>query len=177
MFYVRQAYPTLGSSVSADLWSLAHGIARQESSYDPYAISHAGARGMMQLMTGTAREQAGKLGVGFDSYKLISDPDYNVMLGSAYFARMLNNWDGSVPLAVAAYNAGSGNVRKWINRYGDPRSNVDMLKWIEAIPYGETRAYVQRVIENSVVYDSMRSTTPQQTAVHVSRYLGKDRPS
>ena len=176
MFYVRQAYPTLGSSVSADLWSLAHGIARQESSYDPYAISHAGARGMMQLMTGTAREQAGKLGVGFDSYKLISDPDYNVMLGSAYFARMLNNWNGSVPLAVAAYNAGSGNVRKWINRYGDPRSNVDMLKWIEAIPYGETRAYVQRVIENSVVYDSMRSTTPQQTAVHVSRYLGKDRP-
>jgi soluble lytic murein transglycosylase len=176
MFYVRQAYPTLPTSVSGEIWSLAHGISRQESSFDPYAVSHAGARGMMQLMTGTAREQAGKMGVGFDSYRLISDPSYNVLIGSAYFNRLLNNWGGSVPLAVAAYNAGSGNVRKWINRYGDPRGQVDMLKWIEAIPYTETRAYVQRVIENSVVYDSLRSNQPQQTAVHVSRYLGKDRP-
>ena len=108
MFYVRQAYPTLGGSVPADLWSLAHGIARQESSFDPYAVSHAGARGMMQLMPGTAREQADKMGVGYDSYRLISDPNYNVMLGSAYFRRMMNIWDGNVPLAVASYNAGSG---------------------------------------------------------------------
>jgi soluble lytic murein transglycosylase len=177
MFYVRQAYPTLNASVSGDLWSLAHGISRQESSFDPYAISHAGARGMMQLMTATAREQAGKMGVGYDGYRLISDPGYNVMIGSAYFRRMLNTWRGSVPLAVAAYNAGSGNVSKWIRQYGDPRSQVDMLKWIEAIPYVETRAYVQRVIENSVVYDSLRSTQPQQSALHVSRYLGKDRPA
>nr|NUR37835.1 transglycosylase SLT domain-containing protein [Sphingomonas sp.] len=176
MFYVRQAYPTLPTSISGEIWSLAHGISRQESSFDPYALSHAGARGMMQLMTGTAREQAGKMGVGFDSYRLISDPSYNVLIGSAYFNRLLNNWNGSVPLAVAAYNAGSGNVRKWIDRYGDPRSQVDMLKWIEAIPYTETRAYVQRVIENSVVYDSLRSNQPQQTAIHVSRYLGKNRP-
>jgi soluble lytic murein transglycosylase len=178
-FYVRQAYPTLSASVSGELWSLAHGISRQESSFDPYAVSHAGARGMMQLMTGTAREQAGKLGVGFDSYRLISDPNYNVMIGSAYFKRLLDNWDGSVPLAVAAYNAGSGNVRKWVDRYGDPRSQVDMLKWIEAIPYTETRAYVQRVIENSVIYDAIRSSSAgaQQTAIHVSRYLGKDRPA
>jgi soluble lytic murein transglycosylase len=176
MFYFAQGYPTLPASVSGNVWSLAHGIARQESSFDPYAVSHAGARGMMQLMTGTAREQAGKMGVGYDSYRLISDPNYNVMLGSAYFQRMLNNWDGSIPLAVAAYNAGSGNVRKWINRYGDPRGQVDMLKRIEAIPYTETRAYVQRVIENSVVYDSMRGGTAQRQAMHVSRYLGKDRP-
>ena len=176
MFYVRQAYPTLPASVSGELWSLAHGISRQESSFDPYAVSHAGARGMMQLMTGTAREQAGKMGVGYDSYRLISDPSYNVMIGSAYFQRMMNIWGGSVPLAVASYNAGSGNVGKWVRQYGDPRSQVDVLKWIEAIPYTETRAYVQRVIENSVVYDSMRSTQPQQTAVHVSRYLGKNQP-
>ena len=176
MFYVRQAYPMLSSSVSPGLWSLAHGISRQESSFDPYAISHAGARGMMQLMVGTAREQAGKSGVGFDSYRLISDPNYNVMLGSAYFQRMLNIWNGNVPLAVASYNAGSGNVGKWVRQYGDPRSQVDVLKWIEAIPYTETKAYVQRVIENSVVYDSMRSQQPQQTAFHVSRYLGKSRP-
>jgi soluble lytic murein transglycosylase len=176
MFYVRDAFPTLSASVSPGLWSLAHGITRQESSFDPYAVSHAGARGMMQLMTGTAREQAGKMGVGYDSYRLITDPGYNVMIGSAYFQRMLNMWNGSVPLAVASYNAGYGNVRKWINRYGDPRSQVDMLKWIEAIPYVETKAYVQRVIENSVVYDSMRGP-PQQAALHVSRYLGKDRPA
>jgi len=176
MFYVRQAYPTL-PSVSSDIWSLAHGISRQESSFDPYAVSHAGARGMMQLMTGTAREQAGKMGVGYDSYRLISDPNYNVMLGSAYFQRMLNIWNGSVPLAVASYNAGSGNVGKWVRRYGDPRSQVDMLKWIEAIPFVETKAYVQRVIENSVVYDSMRGAGSQQTAVHVSRYLGKNGPA
>jgi soluble lytic murein transglycosylase len=177
MFYVKQAYPSLPSSVSTGIWSLAHGITRQESSFDPYAVSHAGARGLMQLMTGTAREQAGKMGVGYDSYRLTSDPSYNVMIGSAYFNRLLNNWNGSIPLAVAAYNAGSGNVRKWIDRYGDPRGQVDMLKWIEAIPYTETRAYVQRVIENSVVYDSLRSSQPQQTAIHVSRYLGKDRPA
>jgi soluble lytic murein transglycosylase len=176
MFYVRQAYPTLNASVSSGLWSLAHGISRQESSFDPYAVSHAGARGMMQLMTGTAREQAGKMGIGYDSYRLISDPAYNVMIGSSYFQRMLNIWNGNVPLAVASYNAGSGNVGKWVRRYGDPRGQVDVLKWIEAIPFTETRAYVQRVIENSVVYDSMRAQQPQRTAIHVSRYLGKDRP-
>jgi soluble lytic murein transglycosylase len=176
MFYVRQAYPTLPAAVSSNLWSLAHGISRQESSFDPYAVSHAGARGMMQLMTGTAREQAGKMHVSYDSYRLISDPSYNVMLGSAYFQRMLNIWDGNIPLAVASYNAGSGNVSKWVRQYGDPRGRVDVLKWIEAIPFTETRSYVQRVIENSVVYDSMRGGQSPQTAMHVSRYLGKNRP-
>jgi len=176
MFYVRQAYPTLPVSLSGNVWSLAHGITRQESSFDPYAQSHVGARGMMQLMPGTAREQAGKMGVGYDSTRLYTDPSYNVMLGSGYFQRMLNMWDGNVPLAVASYNAGYGNVRKWVDRYGDPRGNVDVLKWIEAIPFMETKGYVQRVIENSVVYDSMRSGSPQQTSFHVSRYLGKNRP-
>jgi soluble lytic murein transglycosylase len=175
-FYVRQAYPTLSASVSSSLWSLANGISRQESSFDPYALSHAGARGMMQLMPGTAREQAGKMGIGYDGYRLITDPSYNITIGSAYFQRMLNIWDGNVPLAVASYNAGSGNAGKWVRRYGDPRGNVDVVSWIEAIPYDETRGYVQRVIENTVVYDSMRATQPQQTAVHVSRYLGKAQP-
>lgn len=175
-FYVRQAYPTLSASVASNLWSLTHGISRQESSFDPYAYSHAGARGMMQLMVGTARDQAGKLGVGFDSYKLLSDPNYNVMLGSAYFQRMLNLWNGNVPLAVASYNAGSGNVSKWIRQYGDPRGQVDVIGWIEAIPFDETRGYVERVIENTVVYDSLRGGQQQQTALHVSRYLGKDQP-
>jgi soluble lytic murein transglycosylase len=175
-FYYRQAYPMLSASLSSNIWSLAHGISRQESSFDPYAVSHAGARGMMQLMVGTARDQAGKMGVGFDSYRLLTDPSYNVMLGSAYFQHMLDVWNGNVPLAVASYNAGSGNVGKWVRQYGDPRGAVDVVGWIEAIPFNETRGYVQRVIENSVVYDSMRGVQPQQTALHVSRYLGKDQP-
>ena len=98
------------------------------------------------------------------------------MLGSAYFQRLLNMWGGNVPLAVASYNAGAGNVRKWINAYGDPRGNVDVLKWIEAIPFMETRGYVQRVIENSVVYDSMSAQGRPRSAMHVSHYLGKSRP-
>lgn len=175
-FYVRQAYPTLSTSVSNSLWSLAHGITRQESSFDPYAVSHAGARGMMQLMVGTARDQADKMNVGFDSYRLITDPNYNVTLGAAYFQHMLDIWGGNVPLAVASYNAGSGNAGKWVREYGDPRGQVDVVEWIEAIPFDETRSYVQRVIENSVVYDSLRSSQPQQTALHVSRYLGKSQP-
>ena len=175
-FYVETAYPRLQASVSgARMWSLAHGITRQESSFDRAAVSHAGARGMMQLMPGTAREQAGKMGVGYDGYRLTTDPSYNVMLGTAYFQRMLNIWNGSVPLAVASYNAGSGNVGKWVNRYGDPRGQKDVLQWIEQIPFSETKAYVQRVIENSVVYDRMNPGSPAGT-VHVSNYLGKSRP-
>jgi len=176
-FYVKPAFPSLPVSVSGSIWSLAHGITRQESSFDRYAVSHAGARGMMQLMPGTAREQAGKLGVGYDSTRLTNDPSYNIMLGSSYFQRMLNIWDGNIPLAVASYNAGSGNVGKWVNRYGDPRRpGVDVLAWIEQIPFTETKGYVQRVIENSVVYDSMNPNSRQQS-LHVSRYLGRNRPA
>ena len=174
-FYVRDAYPTL-SSRPRTTWSVAHGIARQESSFDRNAVSHAGARGLMQLMPGTAREQAGKLGVAYSSSR-VHDPDYNIMLGSAYFQRMLNSWDGNVPLAVASYNAGPGNARKWVNAYGDPRSGrVDVIGWIEAIPFTETRGYVQRVIENSVVYDTLQPQPASRTALHVSRYLGKSQP-
>lgn len=175
-YYVRQAYPTLASAAPGRLWSLTHGITRQESSFDRSAISHAGARGMMQLMPGTAREQAGKMGMGYDGFRLTSDPTYNVMLGSAYFARLLNTWDGNVPLAVASYNAGAGNVRKWVRANGDPRGSTDVIRWIEAIPFTETRGYVQRVIENSVVYDSMNPGRSPQSSLHVSRYLGKSRP-
>ncbi len=174
-FYVRDAYPTHQARISPNIWSLAHGITRQESSFDRYAQSHAGARGLMQLMPGTAREQAGKLGVGYDPGR-VTDPSYNVMLGSAYFQRMLNTWNGNVPLAIASYNAGPGNARKWINAYGDPRSpNVDVIGWIEAIPFSETKGYVQRVIENTVVYDQLgQRRAPSR--LHVSNYLGKSNP-
>ena len=99
------------------------------------------------------------------------------MLGSAYFQRLVNMWDGNYPLAVASYNAGAGNVRKWVNNYGDPRGNVDIVSWIEKIPFEETRGYVQRVLENSVVYDRLNPSLPGPQAVHISAYLGKSRPA
>ena len=173
-FYYKATYPTHAYSVPAGrVWSLVHGITRQESSFDKRAVSHAGARGMMQLMPGTAREQAGKSGYGYDYVRLTSDPNYNVMLGSAYFQRLLSAWDGSYPLAVASYNAGTGNVRKWVRAYGDPRGNVDIVSWIEKIPFVETRGYVQRVLENTVVYDRLNPTLPGPQPVHISAYLGK----
>ena len=173
-FYYRATFPTHARNVpSGRGWSLVHGITRQESSFDRAAVSHAGARGMMQLMPGTAREQAGKMGVGYDYGRLTSDPNYNVMLGSAYFQRMVNMWDGNYPLAVASYNAGAGNVRKWVRNYGDPRGSGDIVSWIEKIPFEETRGYVQRVLENSVVYDRLNPTLPGPKPVHISAYLGK----
>jgi soluble lytic murein transglycosylase len=173
-FYYKATYPTHSGNVpSGRGWSLVHGITRQESSFDRAAVSFAGARGMMQLMPGTAREQAGKMGIGYDYAALTSNPNYNVMLGSAYFQRLLNIWDGNYPLAVASYNAGVGNVRKWVNSYGDPRGNVDIVSWIEKIPFEETRGYVQRVLENTVVYDRLNPTLPGPQPVHISAYLGK----
>ena len=173
-FYYKATYPTHAGGVpSGRGWSLVHGITRQESSFDKAAVSHAGARGMMQLMPGTAREQASKSGMGYDYGRLTSDPNYNVMLGSAYFQRLLNMWDGNYPLAVASYNAGAGNVRKWVRSYGDPRGNMDIVSWIEKIPFEETRGYVQRVLENTVVYDRLNPTLPGPQPVHISAYLGK----
>ena len=169
-FYVRQAYPTLPVSPSEDyLWSISHGITRQESSFDRAAVSHAGARGLMQLMPGTAEEQSRKLGLGYDFGRLTNDPAYNVMLGSSYFRRLLTQWDGNYVLAVASYNAGAGNVRRWVNRFGDPRApGADMVAWIEDIPFDETRGYVHRVLENTVVYDRLN---PRSSPRQLSHFL------
>jgi soluble lytic murein transglycosylase len=159
------------------MWSMTHGITRQESSFDKSAVSFAGARGMMQLMPGTAREQAGKMGIGYDYGRLTTDPAYNVSLGSAYYARLLDTWGGNHVLAVASYNAGAGNVRKWERAYGDPRQpGTDVVRWIERIPFMETRGYVQRVLENSVVYDNLNPQVASRGGVHLSTYLGKSRP-
>ena len=155
-FYARSGFPEVQvSPVFARYWTISHAITRQESSFDRNAVSNAGARGMMQLMPGTARETAGKLGMSYDFSRLTSDPSYNMLLGTSYFSVLLDQWGGSVPLAVASYNAGSGNVRKWVAQNGDPSTGgVDMVQWIEAIPFSETRNYVQRVLENAVVYDT-----------------------
>jgi soluble lytic murein transglycosylase len=175
-FYTRAAYPEARiPPAQGQYWSLANGIIRQESSFDRAAVSPVGARGMMQLMPGTAREVAGKMGLGYDAGRLLRDPDYNIQMGSNYFAQLMNSWGGNAPLAVASYNAGAGNVRKWIREYGDPRlPGGDIVAWIEQIPFSETRGYVQRVLENAVVYDTLnpsRAPGPQQT--RLSYYLGK----
>jgi soluble lytic murein transglycosylase len=155
-------------------WTMIHAITRQESQFAQNAISHAGARGLMQLMPGTAREQAGKLGLSYNLSGLIDDPVYNVTLGDAYFRRMLNTY-GSYPLAVAAYNAGPGNVNKWVRANGDPRrGEVDWIEWIEAIPFFETRNYVQRVLENAVVYEAMNPARASYRGPNpLSRFIGK----
>ncbi|GAO77900.1 MULTISPECIES: lytic transglycosylase domain-containing protein [unclassified Sphingopyxis] len=158
-------------------WTFIHAITRQESQFDRQAVSHAGARGMMQLMPGTAREVAGKLGMSYDAGSLTTDTNYNMMLGSTYFQQMLRYFGGSYPLAVAAYNAGPGNVNKWLRANGDPRGGgIEMVDWIEAIPIFETRNYVQRVLENAVVYDTLRDGSGSRQQAPLSFYLGKRTP-
>ena len=159
-------------------WTGIHAISRQESQFAQNALSHAGARGLMQLMPGTANEQAGKLGLAFDNTLLTQDPNYNLQLGSAYFQRMLNYFGGSWPLAVAAYNAGAGNVNKWLRANGDPRTgSIAWVDWIERIPLSETRNYVQRVLENAVVYDAMNPDRASYRGPNpLSHFLGKNQP-
>ena len=153
--FVQQGFPTVTPPGGAN-WTMVHAIARQESQFAANAISHAGARGLMQLMPGTAREQAGKLGLSYSRDNLISSPNYNMQLGNAYFARMMDYYGGAYPLAIAAYNAGPGNVNKWLRANGDPRSGgIDYVTWIERIPIYETKNYVQRVIENAAVYEQL----------------------
>ena len=148
-------FPVVATPMGAD-YTMVHAIARQESEFDEDRVSHAGARGLMQLMPATANEQAGKLGVSYMSASLTGDPQYNIRLGDAYFARQMDYYGGSYPLAVAAYNAGAGNVNKWLRANGDPRmGGIDWLRWIEEIPIFETKNYVQRVLENAVVYEAM----------------------
>lgn len=128
-------------------------MTRQESAFDRAAVSHAGARGLMQLMPKTASLVAKLLHIPFSKKKLTTDKLYNVTLGRAYIDGLLSDFSGSYVLAVAAYNAGPARVNEWIREYGDPRSsNVDVIDWVESIPIDETRNYVQRVLENLQIY-------------------------
>ena len=178
-FYTRGGYPEARiPAAQSHLWSFAHGIIRQESSFDRAAVSHASARGMMQLMPATARETAGKIGLPTDIGRLTRDPDYNIQLGSSYLNSLMSYWGNNAVLAAASYNAGPGNVRKWIRENGDPRMpGVDVVKWIEDIPFTETRGYVQRVLENAVVYDAINPARARTTSPNrLSWYLNKNRP-
>lgn len=171
--FSQVGFPTVETPPNSN-WTMIHAIARQESEFDERRTSHAGATGLMQLMPATAREQAGKLGMNYMSASLTS-PEYNIRLGDAYFARMMNYYNGSYPLAAAAYNAGPGNVNKWLRRNGDPRDGtIGWLRWIEEIPFFETKNYVHRVIENAVVYEAMHPDKVRYgSPKNVSQFLGK----
>lgn len=176
---IRVGFPQISvPAMHQRQWTMIHAIARQESQFDRQIISPAGARGLMQLMPGTARDTADKIGLTYDFDRLTSDPTYNIMLGSSFFANMLDSFGGNYVLAIAAYNAGPGNVRKWIDANGDPRMpGVDVVDWIEAIPFSETRGYVQHVLENAVVYDNLNPATALISKQNrLSSYLGKNNP-
>ncbi|HYD24166.1 MAG TPA: lytic transglycosylase domain-containing protein [Croceibacterium sp.] len=167
--FVKLGFPTVVAPPGTD-WTFVHAIARQESQFAQNAVSHAGARGLMQLMPGTAREEAGKAGIAYMSASLIDDAGYNMRLGSNYFERMYARY-GSYPLAVAAYNAGPGNVNKWLAQNGDPRTGaISWIDWIERIPIYETKNYVTRVLENAVVYEALHA---DQTAYGRARGLSE----
>ena len=171
------AFPLIPTPPGTD-WTMVHAISRQESQFAANAVSHAGARGLMQLMPGTAREQAGKMGLSYTPASLMTDSVYNIRLGDGYFGRMMDYYGGAYPLAVGAYNAGPGNVNKWIAANGDPRTgSVDIIEWIERIPIYETKNYIQRVLENAVVYEAMNPDKARFNGpAPLSRFLGKRSP-
>ncbi len=149
-------------------------VIRQESQFDPEAVSHAGARGLMQLMPATARVIAGKERLRYSRRKLTGDPNYNTRLGAAYLASLIEQYKGSYIMAVAAYNAGTPRVRKWVRTNGDPRqANVDPINWIELISFSETRNYVQRVLEGLQVYRHRLAGSDQRVPLELLNDLNR----
>ena len=135
-------------------------VSRQESEFNPKVVSHAGARGLMQLMPATAKETARKLGLPYNLNRLLSDPYYNATLGSYYLEQQVERFNGSYIKALAAYNAGPGRVNRWTQSYGSPLDpKVDPIDWAETIPFSETRNYVQRIMESLNVYRA-RTNSP-----------------
>ncbi len=128
-------------------------LIRQESEFDSKANSFAGAKGLMQIMPATGKLLSKKVGLSYSRAKLTENDFYNLQLGSYYITNLYNEFNGSIYMALAAYNAGPHRVTRWVKRFGDPRTNkIDPIDWIELIPFSETRNYVQRVIENIQVY-------------------------
>lgn len=151
---IDEGYPTPPLPALAGLeQALVLAVIRQESGFRADAISRAGARGLMQLMPPTAKRTAKSISIPYSKSRLLLEPTYNVRLGQAYLAQMLNRFKGSYILAIASYNAGPARVASWIKARGDPRTpQIDPIDWIERIPFNETRNYVQRVLENLIIF-------------------------
>jgi len=136
-------------------------IARRESEFDPDVESHAGALGLMQLMPGTARDVAADLGLPYSKARLTADPAYNAGLGTEYLRQMALRYDGNPVLISIAYNAGPSRADRWQDLYGSPMARrVDIVDWIEGIPFRETRNYVMRVTESLPVYRARLGKDP-----------------
>jgi soluble lytic murein transglycosylase len=152
------AYPVTGvppfRSIGPEVeQSIVFAIARQESAFNPSVVSPAQAYGLMQVTPDAGKYVCKKYGASYDFSRLKTDPVYNAALGAAELGGLIEDYRGSYIMTFAAYNAGRGSVRKWIERYGDPRDpKVDAVDWVELIPFSETRNYVQRVMENLQVY-------------------------
>ena len=145
-------WPQMGSPIER---ALVYGLSRQESEFDPKAGSKVGAQGLMQIMPGTAKIIAKQYRLPYSAAKLMGDPAYNVKLGAAHLADLVNEFNGSYVLTLVAYNAGPRRSREWVEEYGDPRSGqVDAIDWVESIPFQETRQYVQKVLQNTHIYRS-----------------------
>ncbi len=137
-------------------------VARRESEFNAAASSGAGARGLMQLMPATAQSMADRLSLDFSADALLRDAAYNARLGTAYLARLIDEFGPNPVLVAVAYNAGPSRARAWIADRGDPRSaGVDVVDWIEMIPFRETRNYVMRVTESLAVYRARLSGEAQ----------------
>lgn len=152
------AYPTIslpayrGNGTPPES-ALIMGLTRQESEFEPEALSSAGARGLMQLMPATASLTARRHRISYGGKGDLFTPSTNLQLGMSHVSDLLTDFAGSFVLSIASYNAGGGRINQWISTYGDPRNaNADVLDWIERIPFSETRNYVQRVLENTQVY-------------------------
>jgi soluble lytic murein transglycosylase len=152
------AYPVTGippfKSIGPDVeQSIVFAIARQESAFNPAVVSPAQAYGLMQVTPDAGKYVCKKYGASFDLGRLKADPDYNAALGAAELGGLIEDYRGSYIMTFAAYNAGRGSVKKWVERYGDPRDpKIDAVDWVELIPFSETRNYVQRIMENLQVY-------------------------
>jgi soluble lytic murein transglycosylase len=146
------------------------GIARQESEFNTLIISGAGARGILQVMPVTAKHVCHDYKLKCDIPRLMKDPAYNTMLGSAYISDRMDEFTGSYVLTLAGYNAGPGRAREWIKEFGDPRDGkVDAIDWIHRIPFEETREYVQKVLSNIQVYRARLGE--QETALRLNADL------
>jgi soluble lytic murein transglycosylase len=150
---LEAGWPTLPITVDNETEkALVLALIRQESNFHKAAVSSAGARGLMQLLPSTAAKVAKSIRVAYSPRKL-DDPAFNVRVGSAYLDGLVSDFDGSYVLALASYNAGPGRARRWIREYGDPRDpKIDVVDWIESIPFTETRGYVQKVMESVEIY-------------------------
>ncbi|MBM3579350.1 MAG: lytic transglycosylase domain-containing protein [Alphaproteobacteria bacterium] len=160
VFFIKDKFQIIREVSNDEYAPLVHAIIKQESSFAPMAISPVGAIGYMQIMPDTAKRLAKELGIRYNKQKLATDINYNIHLGSFYIRKLIERFGGSEMMAIAAYNAGPNSVQRWVNEFYDPRKEQDIDKivdWIELITYSETRNYVQRVMENLIVYKYLMS--------------------